>query len=226
MESYAQLMEIRLTDGAASFDSEKQNEPVDADSCFFPSDSLKFWDDDYASEQDLLLKLGNKVKLVGACDPSLGKAGKDRDNTAIVTVVLHRPTDTFYVLDADIRKRKPDAIIESILGFHRLRKYRRFGMESVQFQEFLADELTRRGSEERPRLRVKKIKQTTDKLGRIQSLEPLIATGRLQFTRRHRTLLDELRQFPMGRHDDGPDALEMAVSTAREPENTWVVHHF
>ena len=29
------------------------------------------------------------------------------------------------------------------------------------------------------------------------------------------TLLDQLRQFPLAAHDDGPDALEMAVSTSR-----------
>ena len=27
-------------------------------------------------------------------------------------------------------------------------------------------------------------------------------------------LLDQLRQFPLGAHDDGPDALEMAVTLA------------
>ena len=27
--------------------------------------------------------------------------------------------------------------------------------------------------------------------------------------------VDQLRQFPLGKHDDGPDALEMAVQVAR-----------
>ncbi len=52
------------------------------------------------------------------------------------------------------------------------------------------------------------------KLGRIQRLQPLISSGALRFSRRQVTLLEQLRQFPMGAHDDGPDALEMAVSAA------------
>lgn len=32
--------------------------------------------------------------------------------------------------------------------------------------------------------------------------------GNLRFSRRHRSCLDQLRQFPHA-HDDGPDALEM-----------------
>ncbi len=29
------------------------------------------------------------------------------------------------------------------------------------------------------------------------------------------TLLEQLRQFPLGAHDDGPDALQMAVSVTQ-----------
>ena len=50
--------------------------------------------------------------------------------------------------------------------------------------------------------------------GRIQSLQPLISSGTLRLSRRHNTLVDQLRYFPLGAHDDGPDALEMAVSAA------------
>ncbi|MCA9566005.1 MAG: hypothetical protein KC561_21055, partial [Myxococcales bacterium] len=53
-----------------------------------------------------------------------------------------------------------------------------------------------------------------NKKARIQSLEPWVASGRLRFSRRHAVLLEQLRQFPLGAHDDGPDALEMAVSMA------------
>lgn len=31
-----------------------------------------------------------------------------------------------------------------------------------------------------------------------------------------RLLVDQLRQFPVGNHDDGPDALEMAIRLAAE----------
>ena len=75
VEDYLQLMTMRLTEGRASFDSEKQNDPVDASSCFFDPDSLLFWDDEYGSEAELLEAIGSNGSIFGACDPSLGKAG-------------------------------------------------------------------------------------------------------------------------------------------------------
>lgn len=65
-------MEIRLSDGQASFDSEKQNEPVDPESCVFNANNFKYWDDEYSSVDELLAKLGGDAKIYGACDPSLG----------------------------------------------------------------------------------------------------------------------------------------------------------
>ncbi|MCB9854665.1 MAG: phage terminase large subunit [Phycisphaerales bacterium] len=66
-----------------------------------------------------------------------------------------------------------------------------------------------------PYLPVEPIVHTTDKIGRIQSLQPLVRSGTLKFSRRHTQLLEQLRLFPKAKHDDGPDALEMAVATAR-----------
>jgi predicted phage terminase large subunit-like protein len=46
-------------------------------------------------------------------------------------------------------------------------------------------------------------------------LETLVTQGLIVFSRRHQILLEQLRQFPHGKHDDGPDALEMAIKVAR-----------
>ncbi len=216
-EDYYQLMEMRLCEGRASFDSEKQNEPVDPESCFFSDSEMRYWDDEYGSVDELLLKLGGESRIYGACDPSLGYAGKNHDDTAIVTVLKHKPTGHLYVLDADIRKRKPRDIIETIIGYHGIRKFHYFAIEANQFQHFLATELKRISTEAGVHIPVREITHTSDKLGRIQSLEPMISTGVLRFSRRHRTLLDQMRQFPMAAHDDGPDALQMAVELARKP---------
>ena len=216
-EDYYQLMELRLCDGQASFDSEKQNEPVDPESCFFSANNFKYWDDEYHSVDELFAKLGGDAKIYGACDPSLGMQGKNRDFTAIVTLLKHKPTGHLYVLDADISKRKPHETIETIIEYHRIRKFHKFAIETNQFQSFLANELKRISTQQCVIVPVKEIKHTSDKLGRIQSLEPLVTTGTLRFSRRHRVLLDQLRQFPKAAHDDGPDALEMAVEMARQP---------
>jgi predicted phage terminase large subunit-like protein len=222
MEDYYKLMDIRLREGEASFDSEKQNDPIDPETCFFNTNNLKYWDDEYSSVDELLAKLGGDAKIYGACDPSLGMEGKNRDFTAIVILLKHKPTGHLYVLEADISKRKPNDTIEAIIEYHRIRKFKKFGIEANQFQNFLATELKRISDIKGANVPIKEIKHTSDKMGRIQSLEPLVTTGTLRFSRKHRMLLDQLRQFPKAAHDDGPDALQMAVELANQPECNWI----
>jgi predicted phage terminase large subunit-like protein len=214
-ESYLELMILRLTEGRASFDSEKQNQPgATGDGCFQESDFV-YWDQEFGTEEALLAHMGPKVRFFGGVDPSLGKAGNNRDDCGIVTIARHPATGVLYVLDADIRKRRPDQIIETVISYHRQRGYRQVAFEANQFQEFLADELVKRSKAAGCRVPVMDIKHSTDKLGRMQGLQPLVSSGQVRFTRRHVTLLEQLRQFPHGAHDDGPDALEMAVAEAR-----------
>jgi predicted phage terminase large subunit-like protein len=217
-ESYRDLMELRIRDGRASFDCEKQNSPVDPTTCYFRESDLIYWDDQYGSAEDLLKMLGERGRVYGACDPSLGKLGKNRDDTAIITLVVDSKTGVKYILDADIARRKPDQIIEQVIALHRIRRFIHFGFETTQFQEFLADELRRRSGVAGVDVPVKNIKHVTDKLGRIQKLQAFVTAGQIRFSRRHVALLEQLRQFPNAAHDDGPDALEMAVETAMAPE--------
>ena len=79
--------------------------------------------------------------------------------------------------------------------------YVQFAMETNQFQEFLSQELQRRSAEAGVYVSVDDIHHSTDKLGRIQSLQPLVRSGTLRLSRRHVTLLDQLRQFPLAAHD-------------------------
>ncbi len=214
LEDYCALMEMRVREGRWSFDSEKQNEPVNPEDCYFQESDFHYWDDEYDSVESLAAGLGSNGAFYGACDPSMGKAGRGGDDSAIISVLKDRQTKVLYVIDADIRRRKPDAIIEDIIKYYGIRSYRWFGLEVNQYQEFLADELRRRSAQASTRVPVANIRSSTDKLGRIQRLQPLIASGMLRFTHRQVALLEQLRQFPHAAHDDGPDALEMAVRTA------------
>ena len=219
-EDFYALMEIRLVEGRASFDSEKQNEPLNPADCCFQESDFVFWDVDGQTEASLLQSLRGHCRIIGACDPSLGRAGRGYDDTAIITLAWDTASGTLYILDADIRRRSPDQIIDAILAHEANRRYACFGVEVVQFQQFLADELRRRGNARGFYPRIVDIRPTSDKLGRIQALQPLMRQGIVRFSRRHTELLEELRQFPKGAHDDGPDALEMAVSLAKETART------
>jgi len=58
-----------------------------------------------------------------------------------------------------------------------------------------------------------------DPVVRIRRLGPLLSQRRLRFLARSsstRLLVDQLRDFPVGAHDDGPDALEMALRLAED----------
>ncbi len=215
-EPYDALMRERMLGGRAAFDAEKQNEPTDPSTCFFPESEMRFWDDDGTTPEALLARLsgagGSGGVYFGACDPSLGRAGKHRDDTAIVSILLDRKTGVMYVVDADIRRRKPDQTIDDIITYNTLRRYEVFAIEANQFQDFLGDELIRRSQQALMPVPARKVTHTSDKLGRIQKLQPLVTSGMLRFSRRHRTLLEQMAQFPRAAHDDGPDALAMAVT--------------
>lgn len=220
-ENYLQLMEMRLIEGRASFDSEKQNDPIAAADCLFNPDNFNYWDDQYASEEDLIAAFGSKALVFGACDPSLGKAGHDRDDMAIITLLQHPQSKRLYVLDAIIQKRKPSQILELIRELNDRHRYSRFGIEINQFQEHLADQLEKFCRVFGRPIRLMKIRNSQDKVARIQGIEPMVTSGMLVFSRKHRQLIDQLRQFPRAAHDDGPDALQMAVEAAKpEPMPT------
>lgn len=213
-ESYEELMVLKHREGRASFQAEKQNEPLDPQECLFPEESLLYWDDSGQDVQTLLRELGPTARIYGAWDPSLGRSGGQGDYSAILTLVEHPKTRVLYVILADIALRTPAQSIDRIVELARIFRYRDFAVESNGFQEVLIDRLRQRASANGVHLYVRPVQHSTDKKGRIQALQPLIATGRVRFSRRHGTLLEQLRQFPLGAHDDGPDALEMAVRLA------------
>jgi predicted phage terminase large subunit-like protein len=217
-EDYSALIEMRIRDGRASFSAEKLNAPLSPEDATFREEDFQYWDDQYDGELELLNALGDNAQFFGACDPSLGKAGRSRDDTAIITLVRDGKSGVLYVLDADIRKRKPDQIIDAVIEYGKRRCYQSFGVEVVQFQEFLATELSRRSRIVSREVPVKPIKHTTDKLGRIQRLQPLVTSGGIRFSRKQTMLVEQLMQHPYAAHDDGPDALEMAVETVQVPE--------
>ena len=188
LEDYYTLMRMRESDGPASFDSEKQNEPVNPHDCFFLEAEFRYWDDRFATEAELLTALKGQSKIIGACDPSLGKQSVHADDSAIITLLRDTQSGNLYVLDADIARRKPDRIIDDILSYQRIRQYKNFGFESNCFQSFLASELRRRSNQQSLYLPVTEINHTSDKVGRIQSLQPLVRSGTLQFSRRHTPL--------------------------------------
>lgn len=213
--SYYDLMKMRVDEGEASFNSEEQNEPINPDDCLFQEEWL-----DYYNEAEVDFKDRNFI-FFGFVDPSLGKT-KHSDFSAIITLAKHKSTGYMYVYDADIERRHPDRIIADILEKERRlrrdfgRGYKKFGCETVQFQWFLKEELVKASAKAGLYLPVEEVPQTADKVLRTQTMQPDIKNKYIKFSRRHKRLLEQLLQFPMGAHDDGPDALEGCRTLAKK----------
>ncbi|MFC1059551.1 phage terminase large subunit [Pasteurella multocida] len=196
------LMKIRARDGHSTFDSEYQNDPVSGDDAIF-ANSIQYW-----------TELPANLIYFGALDPSLGKAGASRDPSAILVGGYHRETGKLYVIEAQVKKRLPDLIIEDVIRMHKQYNCQRWFVETVQFQEFLKDELVKRSAQRGSPVPATAIKPNTDKMLRIESLQPHIANGLILLHSSQATLIAQLRHFPKADHDDGPDALEMLWKNA------------
>lgn len=194
------LMKIRFSEGRISFDSELQNEPGQEDAAF---GEIQTWDGDPDPAWSFF----------GSVDPSMGKSGSRGDPSAILVGGYDHTTGVLYVIDADIRIRQPDQIINDVIGLQSLRRCRVWGVETVQFQEFFKDELVRQSTAAGMPVPAQGVKHTSDKVMRIQGLQPHIKNGVIRIHSRLRTLLDQLRHWgEPDAHDDGPDALEMLAT--------------
>ena len=196
------LMKIRARDGHATFDSEYQNDPVSGEDAPFAK-SMKFWTD-----------LPSDLVYFGALDPSLGKAGASRDPSAIIIGGYQRETGKLYVVEAQIKKRLPDLIIEDVIRLHRQYRCKLWFVETVQFQEFLKDELVKRSAARGIPVPARAVKPVSDKLLRIETLQPHMANGLILLNESQQTLIQQFRHFPKADHDDGPDAVHMLWSGA------------
>lgn len=220
-KSYYELMKMRQDEGDIAFDSEMQNDPINPRDCLFNLLELVYWDDLYDTEEELLNALGDNKMIYGACDPSLGKQNKHGDYSAIVSIAKDTDKGIIYVLDADIERRFPDKTIEVILSYQRKRDYAKFGFETNQFQEYMASELQKRSAQESAYLPLEEIKHSTDKRARIEALQPLVKNGTIRFCHRHHRLLEQMKYYPKGAHDDGLDALEMVVNLTTGSVSCW-----
>ena len=216
---YYKLMQKRLSEGEASFNSELQNDPIDPENADFSEEWLDYY------EPELMDFSKPNYLLVGANDPSLGK-NKNADTSTIIDLALDLNTGYMYVLGASVEKRKPDVIIDDVIETHRRYKrdlkkgYYKFGVETVQFQYFFKDVMAAKALEAGEYIPIEEIQSIANKELRIRSLQPFVKNKWIKFNRNHKELIKQLTEFPMGANDDAPDGLQMAVSLAQSVRAT------
>lgn len=202
------LMCIRAANHKA-FSQEYQNDAGTDDTA--PFKSVQFWVDRRA---DWL--------FFGSIDPSLGKNGTVRgDPSALLVGGLNRETSTLDVVEADIGRKVPDRIIECAIDLQREYRCLAWAVEAVQFQAFLHSELIKRAALTGIAFPGVPVTHQHDKDLRIMSLQPHTANGLIRLHRSQTTLIEQLTFYPEADHDDGPDALEMLWSIARQFSGEW-----
>ncbi len=205
-ESLYDLMKMRAESGRTAFEREKQNSPVDPAHCEYP--------ESYFDETIWFEKYPASIVLKAmALDPSKGRGAGIGDYSAFALVALDQ-SGVFYV-DADLDRRPVPEIVDRGVELYEMFRPDIFGIEVNQFQELLKDDFeTAFASAGMPQVALWPLQNNTSKNVRIRRLGPLLSSKRLKFkvgSTSVKTLLDQLRSFPVGDHDDGPDALEMAV---------------
>lgn len=196
------LMKIRA-EGHDAFQTELQNQPTESENNIFRQ--FHYW------VQPL-----DKWVFYGALDPSLGKRNKRSDPSAILVGGINLETGVLDVVEAQIRRRVPDKIIEDVIAFQKQYPITAWAVEVVQFQEFLGSELVKRSAAAGVPVPAIPVRPTTDKELRIESLQPHVANGLIRFHRNQTTLIEHLRFWPEAPHDDGADALEMLWQMAHK----------
>lgn len=192
------LMVKRAQDGHDAFDSEQQNDPSAGDAAPL-AHAIQLHADTPA----------DGWLWFGAVDPSLGRAGASRDPSAIVVGAWSRAENVLRVYAAPIRRRVPGKIIAEVIALQRQWRCLAWAVEAVQFQEFFRQVLIEESLKAGVPVPAFPVTPKADKVLRIEALEPFLAAGRIRIHKECATLIEQLKHFPHGDHDDGPDALEM-----------------
>ncbi len=215
-----QLEKLRLEKEAAWWQALYQQRPGRGERCTWPDSYFgqHLWGETFPGVFDAAAL---------AVDPS--KGGPRGDYSAIVFAGL---SGGLAWIDASIERRPPEQTVSDAIDMALRYAPHLVAVESNAFQHLLAPEFDRQCRERRvPPLPVQLVEQRGSKELRIRRLGPHLLRQKLRLrdTPGNRLLVQQLRDFPLLDHDDGPDALELAmrmlfflVSGARdEPDMTF-----
>lgn len=152
-------------------------------------------------------------RKAAAWDPSLGKGTKWGDYSAFVKVMLG--TDGIFYVDAEMSNDQPINMgVETVIEIQRRFQPHYFGVEVNQFQQLLVDDINQASAVAGVPVPICEIDSRVNKDIRIQRLTPYLSQKHLRFkggSPGARLLVEQMQEFPNSDHDDGPDALEMAI---------------
>lgn len=211
--SLRKLSSVRHLVGSLSFSKEYQNEPLDDDAMFKESWLRRVRYDALPNQPAYIYQ---------AIDPSL-KSGQQHDFKAEATIL--RIGTHYYVRHVAIKRQSIDAMIRQAYDLHARFQALQVGLEVEGWQSLLRREFDRVATDVKRFLPIVPITHagiSKDSDARIGGLSPMVENGVLVLcdgpvaeVGDMEVLIEQLLHFPTPSvHDDGPDALEMAVRLA------------
>jgi predicted phage terminase large subunit-like protein len=204
--SYLDLMKKRENNGVKAFNQEYLGEPTDEERQIFKPEYFH-----YFTEEDIA---GRDFDYYGAIDFAMGK--EKGDYSVIATLAKSKVSNVCYVVDVFMERVHPDVLLQTAVQKALQYQYKALAVEAQHAQEWFADKLAEALQEHGypAYTRLKQVKQRTRKELRIESLLPDIQAGKIRFSRDMKDVLEQFTMYPMHKHDDAPDAVQMAYSCA------------
>jgi hypothetical protein len=165
-----------------------------------------FWFDDWPAPE-------NTVMRVMALDPSMADSDHAGDYQALVVLYLDRQARVY--VDAFLVRLDATRLVEFAVKVWEAHQPTAFAVEANVFQKLLLKDFARVSRERMLRLPLYSINhKKVEKKLRLRTLGPYLARKELRFKRGSagaRLLVEQLKQFPVGQFDDGPDGLQMGI---------------
>lgn len=209
--SEKRLEALKIEAGPLLFACNYLNSPMSEEAQIFHLEDMTTM-----SKRDIDL---TKVTAIGFCDPSKGAS----DYSCIVTMLL-LPDKSWLVFSCYQSLAPHSKLIGQLVKNHSFFKYDVLGIEANEIKA-KSDKtispfehvLKEKQDEENVIVPYKFFWHTTPKQARIKSIEPYFMNGQLKFldtwNSDYPELLEQLVQFPLATHDDGPDTLAGAIET-------------
>ena len=231
VEPLWRLTVLLWSDGAASFHSEKQNQPSDPERQPLNPDTFRrcrFDGRDIHTADGRIISLRGDCDIAVHLDPRASKEVERNDFAAIATVARDRRTGRRFVLRCRMERVSPTQQRAWMwsefdqLGRKNVRySYENNGFAALNDEGFERSKHERqhppRGQQQRPwNLDVVGIPSTDNKNDRILAMEPDLVNGFIEFADTiPQDVLEQFREIPSGSHDDGPDAIQRADERLR-----------
>jgi predicted phage terminase large subunit-like protein len=227
-EPYLYLMKELIEMGRKAFMKEKQNEPISSNDALF--DEIWWYHEDASKGGFVIEKTGvvvpyDDMEAYGALDPATGESKSKSKGKLDFTCILsgYKDLKGRLFVHRDFTKRaKPTEYIKQIFEAYETMPFQKFVVETNLFRNLLIENLVRerreRESERKKngvpnwglRIPFYEIENRDKKEKRIFTLEPKVSNGFILFNRALGVeFMNQVQEFPLADHDDGPDALEM-----------------